>query len=188
MPHHSAWGSDRVTQAVTRRLIGIVMAIWFLAGCVTTDASVDRHDHLYSFTEFQQHATEHLNAARESGANAAMAVALAKAEALPVSPAPSPHCRDGAPTSSGRRPWVRHSVTTTMAGRRDPDSISDAVNWRRKTGRHSICRSRDRAPRPCKCASARTVNPRLPPGVGSAILAPSCDKTADRRWQRARPE
>ena len=58
------------------------MASWILAGCVTTDASVDRHDHLYSFTELQQHATEHLNAARESGANAAMAVALAKAEAL----------------------------------------------------------------------------------------------------------
>ena len=71
-----------MTQAVTRRLIGIVMASWILAGCVTTDASVDRHDHLYSFTELQQHATEYLNAARESGANAAMAVALAKAEAL----------------------------------------------------------------------------------------------------------
>ncbi len=58
------------------------MAGWLLTGCVATNADVDRHNHLYSFTELQQHAAEHMNAARESGTDADVAVALAKADAL----------------------------------------------------------------------------------------------------------
>jgi L-fucose isomerase-like protein len=58
------------------------MAGWLLTGCVATNADVDSHDHLYSFDELQQHAAEHLNAARKFDTDGDVAVALAKAEAL----------------------------------------------------------------------------------------------------------
>ncbi len=71
-----------MTQAVTLRLMCVVMAGLLLAGCIATDAGVDRHDHLYSFAELQEHATDHLKAARLSDGDGDMAVAIAKAEAL----------------------------------------------------------------------------------------------------------
>ena len=58
------------------------MADWLLTGCVATNTHGDSHGHLYSFDELQQHAAEHVGAARESGADGDVAVALAKAEAL----------------------------------------------------------------------------------------------------------
>lgn len=67
-----------------RGLVCIVAAAWLMTGCVATTPDDAGHGGVYSFDEFQKHAAAHLNAALESGSDdtAAVAVALAKAEAL----------------------------------------------------------------------------------------------------------
>jgi hypothetical protein len=68
--------------AFAHRLLWVVSAGCLMAGCMATKPVADQHYHLYSFAELQQHAAEHMNAARGSGVDDNAAVALAKAEAL----------------------------------------------------------------------------------------------------------